>query len=289
MTLAAELSKLGLDGLPSRARQMVLARVRAGGLRDHRFGSARAARLGLGAAVERSEQDQARALMRWVARAQPRVWEHYPATLDRYPVDNVRLGETQSVVSDPVADAKQVAFEKIIPGTGPSAEAQATFEALVADWEGFERILKEKGASPKTQAAANKLARLIARDLVEWREFRDAWKNGIPSTQIGGKLLAETARARRIRQELADAKFVEPGALKDIQAPSVDQATGAGKTAQSVEDWVQKQPMLNWLTSPNAGMKRILMVAGGVVAAALIGPPLVQAILARRASRHGED
>ncbi|HOQ61224.1 MAG TPA: hypothetical protein PKZ08_11420, partial [Vicinamibacterales bacterium] len=226
--LAIELGRLGLEDLPLPARRMLAARVRVGGLRDHRFGISRGlAGVPEARAPEQDERARAGALLAWIRRAQPRAWETYPESLDDYPLGAADLGW--------------------LPGFGPSDEAQATFDALVADWEGFERIFRT--AKPKSAAA--QLGERLAQDVVDWRAFRDAWEAGtILPVDIGGKLLAETARARRIRGELSDAKIIDPEKVRDIVAPSVDRATGAGKVAKTVDDEVRKHAWLDWLTDP---------------------------------------
>ncbi len=159
------------------------------------------------------------------------------------------------------------------PGFGPSAEAEATFRGLTADWEAFDRL-----------GVGERILRHLEKDKYEWRSFRAAWKSAnIDSTDIGGRLNAEVHRANRVRRELADAKVVDPALLGDRQGADVTDSTNALKASVPIDNWASKIPILNWATSPASSLKdldprgpvgdakkKLMWVVGGAAALFLL-------------------
>ena len=136
-----------------------------------------------------------------------------------------------------------------------SAEAEATYRALTADWEAFDRL-----------GVGQKILPHLRQDVIDWRAFRDQWKAGdIGSNNIAGALLAETARARRIRQELRDAKIVDPALGTNAPlAPGVEHSGGGLSFAASIDEWAKGVPFLSWITSPTGSIARAGLGASSV-------------------------
>ncbi len=219
----------------------------------------------------------ARALVACAYRAMPRTWgdvgDAELATLGRYPADRLarrgiqRHHRRRGWVDDATIPAEdddtdiQLSGEAPplgwFPGFGPSAEAEQTYRALVADWEAFDRV-----------GVGQRILPHLRQDVIEWREFRDHWKAGdIDSSNINGSLMAETARARRIRTELRDAKVTDPAlGPHDIQAPGVEHSGGGLSWAGSVDTWAAGVPWLASITSASGVLGKL-----GVTPAAAVG------------------
>ena len=278
--IAGALARAGVHRLPPPARAYLAERLTAqiagadvnvdrnlGGLRSTSLGCAKR---GEGEAVFPNIDTAAKALVAVSFRAAPRDWgamsagdlaqlNRYPFTADRHQRRTVEL-------------AGQEARPELgwWPGFGPSDEAQQTFRSLTADWEAFERI-----------GVGTRIAPYLKDDLTDWRKFRDEWKGGdIPSAEIGGRLLAQTIAARRVREYLKDEKVVDPilqtPAPKDIAVDEAADRTKPDGTFAAVDKWASKNPIVNWLTDPSQppdkARNRILGTAGiGLGLVALLG------------------
>lgn len=276
--LAGALSRAGVEKLPPPARaylaQRLTAQIAAGDVDMARnLGGLRATSLGCAKRDEREAafpniDAAARALVAVSFRAAPRDWGAMNAAdlaqLGRYPWQDSR--HQQRVAA--LAGEQERPELGWWPGFGPTDEAQATFRALTADWEAFERI-----------GVGTRVLPFLKSDLDEWHKFRDEWKAGdIASSDIGGRLLAQTIAARKVREYLKDAKIVDPAlqATPPVQDVAVDESTSALKAAAPVESWARSNPIVNWLTDPSQtpekARTRILATAGaGLGLVALLG------------------
>lgn len=204
----------------------------------------------------------ARALVATAYRAAPRDWGQISnaemASLGRYPIAcDPTPGPTPIEGTAPTLGWW--------PGFGPSAEAEATFRGLTADWEAFDRLkVGTPGMLPH-----------LAQDRTEWLQFRNAWKGAdIDSSDIGGRLTAETIRANRIRRELAAAKVVDPSLVGDRQGVDVMRSTDPLKAPADAEEWARKIPIVNWALDPTKPLdeakKKLMWVVGGAAALFLL-------------------
>ena len=223
----------------------------------------------------------ARALVSTSYRAAPRAWglvgEAELGALGAYPIARFARANTSQRYrsgrgwSDPPIQLEDdetdfqlsAAAPPIgwVPGFGPSTEAEQTFRALSADWEAFDRL-----------GVGQRILPHLRQDVIEWREGRDKWKAGnLDSSNINGWLLGETARARRIRTELRDAKIVDPALGHDIQAPGVEHSGGGLSLATSIDTWAASVPLLSWMTSPTGSLARAGVSASAAFGAAGLG------------------
>lgn len=211
-----------------------------------------------GLAVFADLDEGARALVATSYRAAPRAWgdvgEAEIRALGRYPLERLQpaLGAVAAA-----EDAPPIGWW---PGFGPSPEAEQTYRALTADWEGFDRA-----------GVGQRILPHLRQDVIEWREFRDHWKAGdIDSSNINGALMAETARARRIRTELRDAKVIDPalGPGRDIQAPGVEHSGGGLSFASAIDHWATGVPFLSAITAPTSALGKLGVTPSGALAGA---------------------
>ncbi len=288
--IAGALARAGVDRLPPPARAYLAERLVAagaagtlspsnlGGLRNVSFGSARE-----GSTVLASFPDidaAARAIVAVSYRAAPREWAETDAEtmarLGAYPIH--RRGAV-ALAGAPVGDAADIAKSALKsalgPATmitdffGPSAESEATFRGLVADWEGYERILK---AQPDIAIRLPELKD----DVSEWRKFRDAWKAGtIPGNELGGLLNVQVSLSNKVRTLLKEKGVTDPVLQQKRAGVDVEKSTDALAASKDVDTWAKSVPILDWLTdpsqSPKAAGSRAGIVAGvGLAVAALL-------------------
>lgn len=291
--IAGALARAGIDRLPPPSRaylaQRLTAQIAAGDMHvDRNLGGLRAVSLGC---AKRQEHEAvfpnidaaASALVAVSFRAAPRDWGAMTAgdlaQLARYPFTAERHQRRVAALAGKEGRAELGWW----PGFGPTDEAQQTFRALTADWEAFERI-----------GVGTRVLPFLKDDLADWRKFRDEWKNAdIPNTEIGGRLLAQTIAARRVREYLKDAKIVDPvlqtPPAKDITVTDAGKdatavASGGMFTSTGIDEWAKSNPVVNWLTdasqAPEKARRRILATAGiGLGLVALLG-----ALVGRRLS-----
>lgn len=269
-TLAGALARAHIDKLSPPARAYLAERLTAqiaaadvdmernlGGLRSTALGCAKR---GERDAVFPSIDAAAKALVAVSFRAAPRDWG---AASD---ADLAQLGRYSFTVQRQERRVAQLAGQQDRPelgwwpGFGPSDDAQQTFRALTADWEAFERI-----------GVGTRVLPFLKDDLADWRKFRDEWKNAdIDSSEIGGRLLGETIRARRVREYLKEQKIVDPvlqtPAVKDVAVDEAGERTKPGGSLDSIDKWAARSPVVNWLTDPaqkpETARNKILATAG---------------------------
>ena len=278
--IAGALARAGIDRLPPPARAYLADRLTAqiAGADvdvDRNLGGLRSTSLGCAKRQEREAvfpniDAAARALVAVSFRAAPRDWGAMSkadlAQLGRYPFDPERHQRRTAELAGQEARPELGWW----PGFGPSDEAQTTFRALTADWEAFERI-----------GVGTRVLPFLKDDLSDWHKFRDEWKAGdIPSADIGGRLLAQTIAARRVREYLKDQKIVDPAlqtpAVKDLAVDEAADRTKPDGSFASIDKWAAKNPIANWLTDPSQppekARNRILATAGvGLGLVALLG------------------
>lgn len=288
-TLAGALARAGIHKLSPPARaylaERLTAQIAAGDVNvDRNLGGLRSTSLGC---AKRGEQEAvfpnidaaAKALVAVSFRAAPRDWgaasDADLAQLGRYPF----TAERQQRRTAELAGQQERPELGWWPGFGPSDDAQQTFRSLTADWEAFERI-----------GVGTTVLPFLKDDLADWRKFRDEWKAGdIASSEIGGRLLAQTIAARRVREYLKDQKIVDPvlqtPPVKDMSVDDAGERTKPGGTFDSLDKWAAKNPVVNWLTDPSQppdkARNKILATAGvGFGLVAVLG------ILLGRATTH---
>ena len=150
------------------------------------------------------------------------------------------------------------------PGFGPSDEAESTYRQLRADWEAFER----------DGVGSTKLPHL-RQDVVEWRQFRDAWEAGsLPSNDLGGRLNAEVSRANRIRSELTGKTIAELGPEVRRGVDVVNATAFTRDVAAPVEQWARDNPLVHALAnpalSPTTAVSRMVTAAAVACGASLV-------------------
>lgn len=164
---------------------------------------------------------------------------------------------TALVEGTPVGEFK---WSYLIPGYGPyaivrdyfapSAEAEATFRGLVADWEAYERL-----------GVGSTVLHEHRDDLIAWRKFRDEWRAGsIPGNETGGRLNAQVSLSNMVRRGLKARGVVDPILQQERTGVDVAQSTSALADAEKTEQWCKGIPLCDWMTKP--GQKCIVTPFG---------------------------
>lgn len=278
--IADALTRAGGDKLPAPARAYLFRRLTAqvasgeshaaynlGGLRDTTFGATKEDSV-RGEAAFPDLDSAARALVAASYREAPRNWGEVTETdlaqLGSYPLTRkiASLGEgitAQDVVKAAVVDMDPSGILASV--YRPSAEAEATFKGLVADFAGFERLKVGEEIFAGKGVGGDPHIPNLRPDMEDWRTFRDDWLIGrIPGNEIGGRLIAQTIASNKIRRHLAEANVIDPALANqshDRQGTSVDKSTSAIKAASSVDTFVKDTPVIGWLTDPGGRQTNI--------------------------------
>lgn len=253
--IAEALARAGIEQLPPPARAHLARRLALGfaggeasnpaGLRDTSFGCAKSG--AIGPAVFADLDAGARAAVANAFRAAPRDWgaadDATIARLGGYPIHRAR-----ATVGDVTDVAKAYAKTVVGPATlvtdylfGPSAEEEATFRGLVADWEAYDRVGVGTKVLPEHRD-----------DAVAWRTFRDEWRAGsIPGNEHAGRLNAQVSISNMIRRRLKETGVIDPLLQQDERrGVDVEQSSIALAKSAELDKMCRESALCDWMTKP---------------------------------------
>ena len=226
----------------------------------------------------------------WEARL-PRVFAGAvgatPSPIPGLPSVQDTLAAAQQVLSQvaPQATASvDMGSRKVYP-SGISPEMESTMRALVADWEGFDRLGVGTKVLPDLRPAVE-----------QFRKLRDAWKAGSNDPAVVSQEIdAATKAASQVREALAKAGVIDP-ALGPAAIKATQDAILAAQqaAAASSKSWLDNVPALKWLSNPNGPTVRVTTdpivpaewrapIVVGVAGLAIVGAWF--ALSSRKASR----
>lgn len=210
-----------------------------------------------------------------------------PSPIPGLPSVQDTLAAAQQVLSQvaPQATASvDMGPRKVYP-SGISPEMESTMRALVADWEGFDRLGVGTKVLPDLRPAVE-----------QFRKLRDAWKAGSNDPAVVSQEIdAATKAASQVREALAKAGVIDPAlgpaAIKATQEAIIAAQQAAAPAAQS---WLDNVPALKWLSNPNGPTVRVTTdpivpvewrapIVVGVAGLAIVGAWF--ALSSRKASR----
>ncbi len=140
---------------------------------------------------------------------------------------------------------------------GPSAEAEATFRGLLADWESFERA----GVPDKHPELRD--------TFIAWVKFRDAWLSGNTDEAALNPAVTDANRVRRTLAEKAGQP--QPEDRPNVQFDDLN-------SRNSAFSWLSKKAdavVPNAIPQPLKGPVGIGVVAVGLIALLYLTAPLV--------------
>lgn len=272
------LSAAGVASVPLHGRQWIADRLRQfghvpelrniGGLcctrpHDHTAGGCIAMPTAGGVrhlAVFRTWDDAARCLVATARRASAAPAdpaEDLPAVgyTSTHPVGDETAGpwDTVKEALGPVAELTSLFLNE------PSAEAEAVFRGLLADWESFERA-GVPGGVPELK---------LQETHAGWVKFRDAWLRGEPDTTDLNPKVAEANTVRRLLLERAGK--LAPGELPpdlrqgvDIEKSRLDVIDKVkGLLRPNAPEGLAQIPLKYKLAAGAAGVALVLYLASG--------------------------
>lgn len=210
-----------------------------------------------------------------------------PSPIPGLPSVQDTLAAAQQVLSQvaPQATASvDMGPRKVYP-SGISPEMESTMRALVADWEGFDRLGVGTKVLPDLRPAVE-----------QFRKLRDAWKAGSNDPAVVSQEIdAATKAASQVREALAKAGVIDP-ALGPAAIKATQEAILAAQqaAAASSKSWLDNVPALKWLSNPNGPTVRVTTdpivpvewrapIVVGVAGLAIVGAWF--ALSSRKASR----